>query len=157
VKKPTHETLADNLCSNCKTPGLCCTASAMGLKGEKIYLPSLPCRYLDMNTKQCKVYFERFEKAPWCQDMFWFKTNKDTLPPECEYHNEIKFSKVSRVASKEEELPILTRVFENHIEGVSLKPFTEDYIIKQIEEKKLAPKKIASRLIKKNRKKMVSC
>ena len=52
----------ENICIQC---GDCCFEKTIGLD-NKIYHTSIPCRYLDVNTRLCKVYHKRFKMGEEC-------------------------------------------------------------------------------------------
>lgn len=51
--------------SHCKRCGLCCFEKIESETGA-IFFTSTPCRYLDVITRQCKIYDRRFEINPEC-------------------------------------------------------------------------------------------
>jgi len=72
----------DNLCKQC---GLCCFEKLEDSRGRIIYLDTA-CKYLDFETRQCRIYERRFEINPSCvkltpelvPQLHW-------LPPTCGY------------------------------------------------------------------------
>ncbi len=50
------------LCEKC---GLCCFEKIEGENGT-IFFTQTPCRYLDIVTRQCKIYDRRFDINPEC-------------------------------------------------------------------------------------------
>ena len=52
----------ENLCKRC---GLCCFEKIENERGT-IYFTRTPCRYLDVVTRECKVYERRFLINPEC-------------------------------------------------------------------------------------------
>lgn len=52
----------ENLCEQC---GTCCFEKLEDDAGT-IFFSAVPCRYLDVVTRQCKVYERRFEINPDC-------------------------------------------------------------------------------------------
>ena len=52
----------ENLCNRC---GLCCFEKIEDEQGT-IFFTSTPCRYLDVVTRNCKIYPRRFEIYPQC-------------------------------------------------------------------------------------------
>jgi len=52
----------ENLCEQC---GLCCFEKIEDESG-RIFFTSTPCRYLDVVTRECKIYPRRFEIYPEC-------------------------------------------------------------------------------------------
>ena len=49
----------------CKRCGLCCFEKIEDECGT-IFFTSIPCRYLDVTTRNCKIYNRRFEIYPEC-------------------------------------------------------------------------------------------
>jgi len=52
----------ESLCERC---GLCCFEKFEEDDGT-IFFTQTPCRYLDITTRQCKIYDRRFEIYPTC-------------------------------------------------------------------------------------------
>ena len=104
------ESLSKNICDGCPTLGLCCCHAVLTNddKGEiKVYLPSIPCKFLDTKSKLCTVYKDRFEKNPDCHSMISL-AKKDAAPPKCHYIEKLDFRlKRARTASPLEERKIL--------------------------------------------------
>ena len=117
------ESLPENLCEGCPTLGMCCSHAILTQDGVKIYLPSLPCKFIDTETKLCTVYEDRFEKNPFCHTMIAL-ASKDGCPPECNYKDHIDFKvKRTRVASDLEEKDILVQLFKDWVTSKTV-PFT---------------------------------
>lgn len=55
----------DSLCRQC---GLCCFEKLENERGT-IFYTQTPCRYLDVNTRRCKVFERRFEINPSCMKL----------------------------------------------------------------------------------------
>jgi len=49
----------------CEQCGLCCFEKIENENGT-IFFTSTPCRYLDITTRQCKIYDRRFDINPVC-------------------------------------------------------------------------------------------
>ena len=49
----------------CEQCGLCCFEKIEDEDG-RIFFTSTPCRYLDINTRRCKIYTKRFKINPEC-------------------------------------------------------------------------------------------
>ena len=49
----------------CEQCGLCCFEKIEDEDG-RIFFTSTPCRYLDINTRRCKIYTKRFKIFPEC-------------------------------------------------------------------------------------------
>ena len=56
------EQLWEELCERC---GVCCFEKIEDESGT-IYFTRTPCRYLDIDTRLCKIYERRFEINPEC-------------------------------------------------------------------------------------------
>jgi len=73
--------------SRCKQCGSCCFEKIEDDRGNIFYMQSA-CRYLDLNTRRCKIFKRRFEINPGCikltpelvKTLIW-------LPPDCGYHD----------------------------------------------------------------------
>jgi len=52
----------EQLCNKC---GLCCFEKYLNEKGT-VFFTSTPCRYLDVVTRECRIYDRRFEIYPEC-------------------------------------------------------------------------------------------
>jgi len=52
----------EEICERC---GLCCFEKIEG-DGGTIFFTQTPCRYLDITTRQCKIYDRRFAINPLC-------------------------------------------------------------------------------------------
>lgn len=52
----------ENICNQC---GDCCFEKTIDTKGN-VYHTGIPCRYLDISTRLCKVYHKRFETGEEC-------------------------------------------------------------------------------------------
>jgi len=49
----------------CEQCGLCCFEKIEDEDG-RIFFTSTPCRYLDIDTRRCKIYTKRFKIFPEC-------------------------------------------------------------------------------------------
>ena len=49
----------------CRQCGLCCFEKIEGENGT-IFYTSIPCRYLDVVSRECRIYERRFEINPEC-------------------------------------------------------------------------------------------
>lgn len=56
----------------------------------RIYYTELPCEFLDLQTKTCRVYEERDSKRPGCVRLNPEKVKKGFLPADCPYVADIK-------------------------------------------------------------------
>jgi uncharacterized cysteine cluster protein YcgN (CxxCxxCC family) len=61
-KKPNENDTWEQLCEKC---GLCCFEKIEDESGT-IFFTSTPCRYLDIVSRECKIYPRRFEIYPDC-------------------------------------------------------------------------------------------
>ena len=75
----------ESLCSRC---GRCCFEK-IHFEG-RIYYTGLPCEYLDIETKRCRVYDERDEKRPGCVRLTSENIKKGFLPADCAYVADIE-------------------------------------------------------------------
>lgn len=62
VKKDQQIEDWESLCEQC---GLCCFEKIEDEDGT-IFFTSTPCRYLDVVSRECKIYERRFEICPEC-------------------------------------------------------------------------------------------
>jgi len=61
--KPAHETTVwESICTRC---GLCCFEKFEEGDGT-IFFTQTPCRYLDVVTRECRIYERRFTINPEC-------------------------------------------------------------------------------------------
>jgi uncharacterized protein len=61
-KSATENDVWEQVCEKC---GLCCFEKIEDDDGT-IFFTSTPCRYLDIVTRECKIYSRRFEIYPEC-------------------------------------------------------------------------------------------
>lgn len=61
-KSATQQEDWEKLCNRC---GLCCFEKIEDESGA-IFFTSTPCRYLDVVTRECRIYQRRFEIYPEC-------------------------------------------------------------------------------------------
>lgn len=72
----------DSLCKQC---GLCCFEKLIDGRGKIIYTQTA-CRYLDLETRRCKVFERRFEINPICIKLTPELVPKlNWLPHDCGY------------------------------------------------------------------------
>ncbi len=72
----------ENICNRC---GLCCFEKARDDRGRVITTP-IACRYLDLYSRECKVYHKRFDVGEECQQLTpEVVATVDWLPEECAY------------------------------------------------------------------------
>ena len=75
-------TIWDESCRRC---GLCCFEKSVDLKGRFITTKT-PCRYLDIISRECRVYDKRFEVGEGCVKLTpEVVRNADWLPEDCAY------------------------------------------------------------------------
>ena len=89
----------DGVCKRC---GMCCFEKIEDERGN-IFYTQTPCRYLDVVSRQCKIFERRFEICPSCikltpelvQTLRW-------LPPDCGYRGVVTGGEADRevVANK---------------------------------------------------------
>ena len=77
-----------NLCINCEIKGLCCYHSVIvvGKNGQRynVILKSKPCQFLDLKTKKCLVYKNRYKVNPYCITIKE-AIRQNALPVDCLY------------------------------------------------------------------------
>ena len=87
MMKATDEQEWEALCRNC---GQCCFNKIIEDDGT-IYATPIPCRYLDIINRTCKVYHKRFQTGEEC-----IKLTPDLvrqvawLPEDCEYIKKLR-------------------------------------------------------------------
>jgi uncharacterized cysteine cluster protein YcgN (CxxCxxCC family) len=70
---------------SCRRCGLCCFEKSVDLKGRFITTKT-PCRYLDIISRECRVYDKRFEVGEGCVKLTpEVVRNADWLPEDCAY------------------------------------------------------------------------
>jgi len=73
----------DSVCTRC---GKCCHQGFL-VKGRFIFVPELPCRYLERNddgTYACSVYDKR-HRVPWCHAVSEETLSRGLFPADCGY------------------------------------------------------------------------
>lgn len=70
----------EEICDRC---GRCCYEK-YDYRG-KIFYTKKPCQYLDLETNECKVYFERSKYQPECAHLTPELVNAGILPDDCPY------------------------------------------------------------------------
>lgn len=73
------------ICCRC---GRCCYEK-VDFEG-RIYYTDLPCEFLDMETRRCRVYAERDVQRPGCVRLDEKLVRKGFLPADCPYVAEIE-------------------------------------------------------------------
>lgn len=68
------------LCTGC---GECCYDKVW--RGERLYVLTSACGFLDMETNRCQVYEERFDKEPLCMPIGPEIIEMGGLPADCPY------------------------------------------------------------------------
>jgi uncharacterized cysteine cluster protein YcgN (CxxCxxCC family) len=74
----------DSVCSRC---GRCCYEK-IDFDG-RIYYTTIPCQFLDTQTKLCRVYAERDRQNPGCVRLTEATLAKGFLPADCPYVAEV--------------------------------------------------------------------
>ena len=77
--KNTAQPDTESLCRRC---GLCCHEKVRF--GEQVVITDIPCEFLDVKTRQCTVYPERFRKQPRCSTAE-DSAKANSLPGDCPY------------------------------------------------------------------------
>ena len=73
----------DTLCKRC---GKCCYIRTLSPKGEVEINDKAACKYLDAQTKLCRVFDQRFVKYNRCGKVNLFRAMFNRyLPPDCAY------------------------------------------------------------------------
>ena len=82
----------ESLCRRC---GLCCFEKEY--RGRRVVTDfSLPCRHLDLASRQCTVYEKRFQANPSCRKMtILHALFVRWLPPECGYVRHYRFRRTA--------------------------------------------------------------
>jgi len=70
----------ESICARC---GRCCYEKYE--YGGKIYYTDTPCRYLDVTTKQCRIYEWRSSIYPECAQLTPELVRSGILPEDCPY------------------------------------------------------------------------
>jgi uncharacterized cysteine cluster protein YcgN (CxxCxxCC family) len=77
----------------CEKCGLCCFEKIESENGA-IFFTQTPCRYLDIVTRQCKIYDRRFDIYPECVKLTPELVRSITwLHDECGYRKRLKLKK----------------------------------------------------------------
>lgn len=69
----------ETLCNKC---GRCCYFKEVGETGE-LRFSKVPCQFLDLGSKLCRVYPIRHKVAPWCVEPLKNLENDPCLPTDC--------------------------------------------------------------------------
>ena len=69
--------------SVCRRCGRCCYEKIEC--EEVVYITNVPCEYLDLETKMCRVYSHRDTTRPGCVRLTPMNINSGLLPPDCAY------------------------------------------------------------------------
>jgi uncharacterized cysteine cluster protein YcgN (CxxCxxCC family) len=75
----------ESVCSRC---GQCCYEKIDF--ENRIYYTALPCEYLDLKTKHCRIYNERDKKRPGCVRLTPENIRQGFLPADCAYVADIE-------------------------------------------------------------------
>ena len=77
----------EDICNQC---GLCCFNKIIEDDGT-VYTTPIPCKYLDVVNRTCKVYHKRFETGEECVKLTpELVANAIWLPEECAYVQHIR-------------------------------------------------------------------
>ncbi len=72
----------EELCNRC---GLCCFEKKLDARGRNVTTP-VPCRHLDIVSRECRVYKKRFEVGEGCLQLTpEIVAKADWLPEDCAY------------------------------------------------------------------------
>lgn len=71
----------NDICKKCAIRGKCCYLSII-IEGYNIHLPNHPCRFLDLDKRECTVYDDRFAHNKYCVTMEQGK-QRGYLPKDC--------------------------------------------------------------------------
>ncbi len=86
-KQKTQNTQKDweSICSKCAQ----CCYEKIDFEGH-IYYTEIPCEFLDLETKLCRVYADRDTKRPGCVHLTDENIKKGFLPADCPYVADIE-------------------------------------------------------------------
>lgn len=77
--------MTDNWESLCRQCGECCFEKVIDRRGRPV-TTSIACRFLDIDTRRCKVYHKRFEVGEGCIKLTPEVVRQaDWLPESCAY------------------------------------------------------------------------
>jgi hypothetical protein len=72
----------EDICNRC---GLCCFEKYID-EHDRLIITTIPCRFLDIFSRECKVYHKRFKVGEDCQKLTpELVATVDWLPDECAY------------------------------------------------------------------------
>lgn len=84
----------------CKRCGLCCFEKIENENGT-IFFTSVPCRYLDVVSRSCRIYERRFKIFPTCIKLSEKLVRElDWLPDDCGYRQAFGLKRKRRKTSK---------------------------------------------------------
>ena len=72
----------------CKGCGLCCYVNHLTDTGW--VSTGVPCRYLDVVDRTCRVYPQRFDAEPECTKVTPSVVHSGMMPPDCGYNDELQ-------------------------------------------------------------------
>ena len=75
----------DKLCERCAR----CCYEKIAFE-DKVYYTDIPCQYLDLNTRLCKVYGERDKVRKGCVKLTPELLSKGFLPADCPYVKDLE-------------------------------------------------------------------
>lgn len=71
--------------NSCRRCGLCCFEKSVDLKGRFV-TTSIPCRHLDIISRECRVYHKRLVVGEGCVELTpEIVASADWLPADCAY------------------------------------------------------------------------
>ncbi len=83
-KPQTDDAAWEDLCHQC---GECCFEKTINSRG-KILTTAIPCRFLDIHTRRCRIYPDRFKHEEDCIKLTPENVGElDWLPEDCAYRN----------------------------------------------------------------------
>ena len=86
----------EDICNRC---GLCCFEKIIDEK-NRVITTRVPCRFLDLFSRECKVYHKRFEVGEECQKLTpEVVATVNWLPDECAY----KIRQKALIATQEQD------------------------------------------------------
>ncbi len=98
----------EKFCKKCEIKGLCCYHSVL-LRGKdgtryNVILKNHPCKFLDIETRKCLIYDNRFILNPYCVEIEQ-AVRQQCLPGECLYLKLKKYEKYDKSHPKLDHIP----------------------------------------------------
>ena len=97
-RQPENREAWDAICERCAR----CCYEKIEFEG-KVYYTEVPCQYLDLKTKTCRVYDERDTVRKGCVRLTPELLGKGFLPADCPYVRDIKDYPAPTLAAPEDE------------------------------------------------------